>query len=205
MENQIVKTKSSGNWWKVLLGIGAGWFLFSAFKNREDALPSPGDNLPDNDSGLSHGEQYEIDLWKYAILKSGSKWPKLIAQEAKSLGITFAQRLNDIAVAKYVEKGHNEGIIEKYFQDAIRRMEIKMRQSKTWMAKIAEKADQNGISMEQQMERAAIWSVLNNLMKPYNRKGNPGSNPSPSPAPSPSGNRPGHGGYQGVGAFVKSL
>jgi len=203
MENQIVKTsKSSGTWWKVLLGIGAGWFLFTAFKNREDALPSSGEEIPDDNPTLQHGEQYEIDLWKFGILKSGSKWPKLIAQEAKSLGITFAQRLNDIAVAKYVEKGHNEGIIEKYFRDAIRRMEIKMRQSKAWMGKIADKANQNGISIEQQMEKAAIWSVLNNLMKPYTGKGNP----NPTPSPSPSGNdHPGHVGYQGVGAFARSL
>jgi len=205
MENQLIKSaKSSGTWWKLFLGIGAGWFLFSAFRNREDSLPPSGEALPDDDPSFNHGEQYEIDLWKYSILKSGSKWPKLIAQEAKSLGISFQARLNDIAVAKYVEKGHNDGIIEKYFRDAIRRVEIKIRQSKTWMAKVAAKADENGISMEQQMERAAIWTILNNLMKPYIKKGN--SHPSPSPSPSPySGSHPGHEGYQGVGAFIKSL
>jgi len=202
MENQIVKMKSSPIWWKVLLGIGAGWFLFSSFKNREDTLPSPDEEIPGDNSTIQHGEQYEIDLWKYGILKSGKKWPKLIAQEAKSLGITFRERLNDIAVAMYVEKGHNEGVIEKYFKDAIRRVEIKMRQSKTWMTKIADKANQNGISIDQQMEKAAIWTILNNLIKPYTGKGNPDSNPSPSPT---GGNRPGHGGYQGVGAFAKSL
>jgi len=172
MENQnhsvTVQNKSNDTWWKVLLGIGGvglSWFILSSFKASKDALPPP-DEMPEDDTP-SHSEQYEIDLWKFGILKSGKAWPRQIAAQAKAMGKTFQQRLNDIAIAKYVEKGHNGGKIEEYFQQAILKTQIKIRQSKAWMGKIVQKAKDNNITVDEQMTKSAIWLNLNDLMKPY--------------------------------------
>ena len=208
MENQAVTThnqRSSGTWWKVLLGIGGiglSWFVFSSFKAGKDALPNP-DDMPDDDAnGYNQTEQYEIDLWKYGILKSGKTWPQQIATQAKALGKTFQQHLNDIAIAKYVEKGHNGGKIEEYFQQAIRKYKIKVRQSRAWMDKIVQKAKDNNITVDEQMIKAAIWSILNELMKPYVSQKNQNQQNQQFENPHPHGEYT--NGYNGIGA-VKGI
>jgi len=190
----IIDTNNS-NIWKWLAGISftgiAAYFGWKYYFN--DPLPDvPDDYDNDSETDENYSEQYGVQIQKFKILRADS-WAKKIAAEAKTLGKTFESHLNDIAVSKYVQQGlGDDKELIQHFENKVLEYQIKARQSSTWMASITKKAEKNGISIEQQLRRDAIWMLLTSLIKKYKDQGGGTNN---SDQQNSQGNFNGFGGF----------
>jgi len=170
----ITVSTNNNSIWKWMTGISltavAAYFGWKYY--FDDQLPEvPDENSNDPVNIDSNSEKYGVQLQKFKILIVDS-WAKKILAEAKALNKTFEVHLNDIAVGKYVREGvPDDKKLLQQFENKIREYQIKARQSGQWMESIAEKAQQNNISIELQLRNSAIWMVLTNLIKKYNLPG----------------------------------
>lgn len=167
----ITISTNNNSIWKWLTGISftavAAYFGWKYY--FDDQLPEvPDENSNDPVNIDSNSEKYGVQLQKFKILTVDS-WAKKILAEAKALSKTFEVHLNDVAVGKYVREGTpDDNKLLQQFENKIREYQIKARQSGQWMESIAEKAQQNNISIDLQLRNSAIWMILTNLIKKYN-------------------------------------
>jgi len=170
----ITVSTNNNSIWKWMTGISltavAAYFGWKYY--FDDQLPEvPDENSNDPVNIDSNSEKYGVQLQKFKILIVDS-WAKKILAEAKALGKSFESHLNDVAVGKYVREGvPDDNKLLQQFENKIREYQIKARQSGQWMESIAEKAQQNNISIELQLRNSAIWMLLTNLIKKYNQPG----------------------------------